>query len=292
MLLLAGSCRAADLKWKPVKPGMLCGISGMAPLGAGRYLIVHDNKGRAEAHLAVLQYKPGGAAKFNTIPWPKDGPDPVDLEGLTSAGLLASNSFVALASGGKAFHLQLDPAGRKAKLLGTFDLPSIGEGANVEGVALYPTELGPLLVWGSRGGGATAGTLAWGLLQTNDYSVAGVETAPVAVGWPDGSDRGEVRHIADLFVDKAGVVYSLAASDAGNDGPFNAALYRLGTVVSGEAKAGVSAEAEPVKLLELPGHKAEGFILIKGKSGLHLVAGTDDENKGSSVVTAPVPVAE
>ena len=94
---------------------------------------------------------------------------------------------------------------------------------------------------------------------------------------------GNVRHISDLKVDRSGQLWITAATDPGDDGPFDSAVYEAGKfLIQGETIA-FQENTELLPLSRFPGHKIEAIELI-GETQRETILGTDDENSGSSVM--------
>lgn len=91
-----------------------------------------------------------------------------------------------------------------------------------------------------------------------------------------------MRHISDIKVDSAGIVYITSASDAGDDGPFQSALYVAGYLGFSGNKIVWKQNSQLVPLYRADYRKIEGMELVPGNAG-GVVFGTDDENFGSYV---------
>ncbi len=91
-----------------------------------------------------------------------------------------------------------------------------------------------------------------------------------------------VRHISDIKVDSAGVVFISAASDPGDEGPFQSAVYIAGSLGYSGNKIVFKQNPQLVPLYRTNYHKIEALELVTGAEG-GVIVGTDDENFGSSV---------
>src|ERR1043165_7540462 len=131
LLLFPMELCAQQQQWRPVGGGMLMGISGMALIeqrGAfSSFLVVHDNKNKREGRVAVVEVDGTGPPRYTPLDWPGDDL-PEDLEALARVPLQA-NSYMALASAGKIYHLQLDASRRSIRLLRVFRLPTAPNGS-------------------------------------------------------------------------------------------------------------------------------------------------------------------
>lgn len=269
-------------EWQQVKDGKRGGISGLAAIKAdssgGLFLMVHDNKKPQDRKIAVIKVREKKRPLYFPVAWPKDVASPVDLESLTSVSGKQKGTFLTATSKGHVFHIQLGAGNTKVKVLKQFKLPN-RDGKNFEGLGLYEKNGSYVAVWAHRGGKGSPGTVFWSSFDLSTYQFSRVWSVSILVPWPTGNN---VRSISDLTIDANGVVYISAASDPGDNGPFDSALYRIGKIVTEGKEASLKLLAEPEEIHRLPGYKVEGLVLFPGKTPAFLV-GTDDENKGSSV---------
>ncbi|MFE9611909.1 hypothetical protein [Streptomyces sp. NPDC006012] len=112
-----------------------------------------------------------------------------------------------------------------------------------------------------------------------------MRTAALRVPYP----RQNVRHVSDLAVSPTGRIAITSASDAGDDGPFDSAVYDAGTLrqgpllLSGAAPL-LTVRPQPDELARFEGHKVEALACpTTARTG---VLGTDDENLGGAIRTA------
>ncbi|MGX2993230.1 hypothetical protein JNUCC64_02870 [Streptomyces sp. JNUCC 64] len=275
--------------WSPTGEGITAGISGAAPTGEGTpagtdVLVVHDNKHPAEPKVSLVRFTTGLAPSASVLRWEGDR-DPVDLEALTAVPGVRGE-FVALESSGRGYHLRL--AGDSVWALRQFTLPgspaATGDGSwsptgdNYEAFALTGTPFGGLTaVWAHRGQDEDPAVLNAAALDWGSLSFGPRSSAPVRVSYP----AADVRHISDLAVSPAGRLTVTSASDPGNDGPFDSAVYDAGRLVTGGPDGPSPAPAaRPRRLAVFPGHKIEA---LGCGTATGAVLGTDDENAGGSV---------
>ncbi len=268
-------------QWRPVRGGILFGISGMALMQQQshemKFLIVHDNKGKDEGRLAVITIKGEAQPEYVALAWPGNAELPSDLEAIASIpGSI--NAFMALTSSGKVYHIRFND-NKTISVLKVFTLPGITAQTNLEGFTLQEIDGNLLAVWAHRGAGAEAATIYWGKLNLNTYQINQTSSANLKVPFPTGVN---VRHISDLKVDKAGILFIVAASDPGNDGPFESAVYAAGAFAVGRNAIAFRSNPDLVPLYHYNYHKIEAIELIPGAAG-GVIFGTDDENMGSSV---------
>lgn len=268
-------------QWRPVRGGILFGISGMALVkqqsNEMEFLIVHDNKGKDEGRLGVITIKGEAQPEYVALTWPTNVELPSDLEAIASIpGSI--NAFMALSSYGKVYHIQFNN-NKTISVLKVFDLPGITPITNLEGFTLQQIDGNLIAVWAHRGGGEEAATIYWGKLNLNNYQITQTGYSNFKVPLPTGRN---VRHVSDLKLDKAGILFIAAASDPGSDGPFESAVYVAGSFgVRGNALA-FRPNPDLVPLYHYNYHKIEAIELVPGAAG-GIIFATDDENMGSSV---------
>lgn len=268
--------------WRPVRGNLLFGISGMALLDQQEdftsFLIVHDNKGVGEGRLAMLRLtEDEQAPDYLPINW-STLPLPVDLEALTAVPGQSKSTFMALTSSGVVYHFRLSNNHQNVSVLNVFNLPNLPEGTNLEGFALQQIEDKLLAVWAHRGNNEEPGILYWGFLNLTTYEIILQGSAHLTVPFP----VDNVRHISDLKVDAAGIVYITSASDNGNNGPFQSAVYVVGDLSQQDNRIIFHQNKELVPIYRFNYHKVEAIERVPGAAG-GIVLGTDDENMGSSV---------
>jgi hypothetical protein len=281
-VLLLISQRALAQEWRPVRGGILYGISGMALVeqqsNSLDFLIVHDNKKQDQARLAIINIKGKKPPEYLALNWQANAELPIDLEGLTCIPGKANPSFIALSSSGKAYHIKVDRINKNISVLKVFDLPAIPEGSNFESFALQEIDGKLVAVWAHRGAGEQPATIYWGVFDLVKYQITQIASVNVKVPFPSGN----VRHISDLKVDSAGIVFITSASDTGDDGPFQSAVYIAGSLGLRGNKIAFKQNSQMIPLYRFNYHKIEGIELVSGAEG-GVIIGTDDENMGSSV---------
>jgi hypothetical protein len=269
-------------QWRPVRGGILFGISGMALFeqqsGSQSFLIVHDNKENGQGRLAIITIRGQDSPQYFPVNWSSSTPLPIDLESITIVPGTSEPTFMAASSAGKVYHFRLDASKQNVSILKVFDLLNIPQGNNFEGFALQNINGQLVAVWAHRGADQQPGVLYWGRLNLNTYQITQVGSARLQVPFPVSA----VRHVSDLKVDPAGVLFITSASDNGDDGPFESAVYVAGAFGMRNQQIAFQQNSQLVPLYRFNYHKIEAIELVPGRSGGAIV-GTDDENMGSSV---------
>ncbi|HEY9801568.1 MAG TPA: hypothetical protein V6D25_14525 [Leptolyngbyaceae cyanobacterium] len=267
--------------WRPVRASILYGISGMALVNQDKsswdFLVVHDNKQTNQERLALVTIRGKNQPEYLSLNWPSNTPSPIDLEALTSIPKVKDN-FIALSSSGKAYHIKLDSEQKSVSILKEFELPRIPKGSNFEAFSLQNIEGKLVAIWAHRGEAEQPAIIYWGVLDLNKYQINFAGSTQLKVPFPSGN----VRHISDIKVDSAGIVYISSSSDAGDNGPFQSAIYVAGYLGLRNNKIIWQQSSQLVPLYRFNYHKVEGIELIPGADG-GIVAATDDENFGASV---------
>lgn len=287
--------------WQSAGKGKAAGISGIAVSGTAgtadggvQALVVRDNKKPDENRIASVGYHDGEDPEVVPLDW-KGGALPSDLEALTGVPG-EEGGYLAATSSGTAYHLRV--ADGTAKVVDTFTLPAVESGEEIESLTLgtppssaaataggKPSHEAKLVaVWGGRGEDDRPGTLHAAPVS---FDPAGrshfgeVESAEVRAPYP----TEHVRHASDAGLTESGALIVSSASDPGDDGPFDSAVYAAGRVSLSDSGAVVlSVAKDPEVLKKFEKHKVEALDCLPGSG--RAVLGTDDENDGGSLTTA------
>lgn len=269
-------------QWRPVRGGITFGIGGMSLVeqqsGSRSFLVVHDNKDKNLGRLAIITIKGEESPQYFPVGWSSETPLPIDMESLTIVPGTSEPSYMAAASAGKVYHFRLGASNQNVSILKVFDFPNIPKGSNFEGFALQKINGQLLAVWAHRGQDKDPAVLYWGRLDLNTYQITQVGSTPLKVPWPVSA----VRHISDLKVDPAGVLFISSAADNGDDGPFESAVYVAGAFGIGKQQITFQQNSQLVPLYRFNYHKIEAIELVPGQTG-GAIFGSDDENMGGSV---------
>ncbi|MFI7102364.1 hypothetical protein ACIBK8_23760 [Streptomyces sp. NPDC050161] len=272
--------RAADDGWQQVGDGITAGISGIVVDGVSGdtvdTLAVRDNKEDGENRLVAVRYRPGAAPQARPVTW--SGEQPVDLEALDAVPG-HTHEYVALASDGTAYRIRRD--GDTATVVDSFALPGTSSKGNYESFALSAVDGRLLAVWADRGEDDDPGVLTAAEWNPDTHDFGKRDSADLRVPFP----TENVRHVSDLKIAADGTLTVSSASDPGDDGPFDSALYRAGKVsFTGGHDAALDVPATPERIATFSGHKIEALACVPGSATG--VLGTDDENGGGWITSA------
>ncbi|MFI9456772.1 hypothetical protein [Amycolatopsis sp. NPDC052450] len=269
-LLLPSAALAGD-GWESIGTGMTSGVSGVAVLARDGdridALVVRDNKKPGENRAVQVRLEDGKVSKVDPIGWP--GELPVDLE--AAEGVPGrTGEFIALASDGKGFHIKLKD--RRLKVLGAFRVPTGDPDDNYEGFALKKVNDRLFAIWADRGQDARPATLYSAEFSVSKLSFKKPKSVPFRVPYP----ATDVRHTSDVEITADDRVLVSAASDPGDEGPFDSAVYAAGVLRS---DGSIALSPVPAKIGDFPGHKIEALTCLSRSCG-SLLYGTDDEAAG------------
>ncbi|MEV3989149.1 hypothetical protein AB0J57_09570 [Streptomyces sp. NPDC049837] len=281
----AAHARDHETDWQRVGDGITSGISGIAVdgvhHGTADLLAVRDNKKPGENRLVALRHRPGAQPRQRPVAWA--GEPAVDLEAIDAVPG-RPHEYVALASRGTAYRIHWEQGQDTARVLAAFAVPGGSPDDNYEGFALTATRGGEIIaVWADRGQDDRPATLSAAEWDPRDNTFGERTAAEFRVPYP----AQDVRHISDVEVSATGRVTVSSASDPGDDGPYDSALFDAGRVTAGHGgRVHLAVHRSPHRLATFPGHKIEALACLPGsREG---VVGTDDENDGGAVTTTDI----
>lgn len=266
LLAMVPTPSLGDTTWTQLGTGSTRGISGLAPAPSG-WVIARDNKVAGQNRIVLLS--PGFAV--TELSWP--GSAPQDLESLSVVPGVA-NRYVTCTSARTC--KVIDIVGTAITVRRTFTLP--GSGTTNESFVLTSVTGRSVALWADRGSPSAAGKLHAAFVDLSAWTFGQVATVNVRVPWP----TGPIRHVSDAAVVGGHVIVS-SATDPGDNGPFDSAVYDVGTLGRTSTRATLTAHT-PTELGRFPGHKIEGLTCAAGPDLL----GTDDEKAGGSVAQVDV----
>jgi hypothetical protein len=260
------------------------GYSGLWPIDKSTFLVVHDVKADcAEPRLGTLTVQSGVTPVYEPIELDWGAEPPNDLEAVCAVPG-TDNEFLLAESGyyngkfGRLFHVRLvrQLERRIVEVKGRIELPKDTE--NIEGLACLASNSKALIILlGERGGSEKdpTGRIRWAPLDLVSYTPIKIIDEREFV-LPAASPAGKnVRGCADLFIDTAHRIWTVATQDRGDDGPFRSVVYQAGTV---DPNAAVPVQMLPstTAAWTLDGVKVEGISTSPFEDSPISVA-TDDE---------------
>jgi hypothetical protein len=274
-LLVGCSSTNEVAKWHSLSVKKIEGISGIAVVNENNFLVVHDNKKLGEPRLSLITSKNSNTPVLKNIDWCNKTNLPVDLEAITS---IPNNDleYLVLESKGKITRIKLD--NNDCKTLAQFDLPNITAKSNMEGLALHCFSQQCVLVWAERGDDKQAAKLSWAKFDVHKNVVAVPKKSfDFFANYPNANRRS----ISDISIDAKGGAWVVSTSDPGDNGPFQSALYKLGTF----SELNSEIDWQPKNNVSIVADYGSENVKIEGitftKEGL--IMGSDDENKGSKI---------
>lgn len=269
--LLQPSAALAGDGWESIGTGMTSGASGVAVLSRSDdridALVVRDSKKPGENRAVRVRLDDGKVTSTDPIAWP--GELPIDLEAVEPVPGRA-NEYVSLTSSGKGFHLKLTD--KRLKVLGTFQVPKGDPDDNYESFALKKVNDRLFAVWADRGQDARPATLYSAEFSVSKLSFKKTSSISFRVSYP----ATDVRHASDVEITADNRVLISSASDPGDEGPFDSAVYAAGVL---QPDGSIKLSPAPAKIGDFPGHKIEALTCLSD-SCKHLLYGTDDEAAG------------
>lgn len=278
-LAIAPNAQAASDGWVSTGKSSSANISGVVVTGGNSSevdaLVVHDNKSSGQSRVARVHYSASAQPTVKELSWP--GTAPSDLEALGSV-VGEAGKYIAVTSAGKAYEFTADD--QKVTVLTTFSIPSKQSGAQIEGFDTALVNGKPVAIWAERGSSSVPARIYAASFNTSNSTFGSVSKVDFKAPYPGGS----VRSASDSKLDTNGKVVVSSASDGGNSGPFDSAIYDIARVaVSADGNAMISLNSKPTELGRYSGHKIEGFAQIPGTSSALL--GSDDESLGGALRT-------
>ncbi len=253
--------------WQQIHNSREYSISGVAAFKDG-YLVVHDNKKKNQPRVSYLDDE----LVITQLIWPE--PElPYDLEAAVALpGKL--NRFIFMESTGKCYEVSVDQNDFRMDVLHTFTLPGLKSKMNLEGLTIFPSGQGLVLIYGDRGSDTRISTLFTAFFNPKNKSFYELNQFMFDLPKP----KKYKRNIADLTLKLDGSLWSAATADPGDEGPFSTFIYELGQFYH----SGTFIPTHPNLLkpiMTFDGQKIEAMMFQK--EGLVLM--TDNENFGASL---------
>jgi len=283
-LISAAASSTAD--WMQIKnrscgeDNRLCAVgSGMALIeqqqAFTKFLVVHDQNSGSNK-LGVVTIDARGSLVYTPVYC--EGLDGKDLEAV-SAIPNHKFEFLVASSQGEFYLIKIN--GTKA-VITTFPHPALDQPRatkqELEGLSVEAVGEGLVVAWGYRGAGATeTGLFCYGTLDLANRKITPIGQRDVLVDFPEPNDNKK-RHIADLRIDRSGVVWAAATYDPRNAGPFSSVVYILGVLQVSGTNVGFHLTKNPIPLWRFS-RKVEAIEFVPGPNG-GVAFGADDEDFG------------
>jgi hypothetical protein len=269
-------------------PAVMPDMSGLAWIGDGSYITVHDEKdipgttGCRVSVLTITTSPPGCVYQTVSVDWTGVGGRSSDLESACPIPdrpgefLLGESGYYG-EKYGRIFHVRVtrDAGNISVTMLGAARLPTFT--AEVEGIACVGRDGRYVLFLGERGSKA-GGRLRWGTLDlTAPDPVLDVDPKnqislqPIFAG-----GTAPERACTDLYAAPDGTLWSAVADDPGNSGPFRSGVYAIGKL-TGNAASPIT-PGDMTLLRAFSGAKIEG--ISRGLADGTLGVCTDNESYG------------
>jgi hypothetical protein len=295
--LIAGGAALGTGAGPSGEPTGLPDLSGLAAMGGGRFVAVHDAKNPdelARPRVSLLR-TPTSLDGVSWTPLAVDWPAPLgpssDLE---SAARVPGTASVLLVESGEGeadgrrfrriFHARADGDG--VELVETAQWPVAVR--NVEGTAVARIGSRLVFIYAERAQGRRSTRIRWSPLRLDPLTFGRFRQVSYRSRAPHGPGA---RPVSALEVDHANRLYVASAQDPGDDnGPFSSSVWHVGRVERGpDGAPRVRLRPRPREVARLDGLKVESVAAERTPGGVtRLFAGTDDENYGG--VLRPLPV--
>jgi hypothetical protein len=287
----------AEADYQPVQK--LLDLSGLAWLGADRFLAVHDAKNPDElgrVRVSLLK-TPVSLEGIIWAPLRVKFPDAPSSD-LESASRVPDSNFILLAESNddageyrRVFLAQFDDESITVK--GTLHWTSFTDAFNVEATAVASNDEGYLFIWAERNSGSQQTTIQWSNLTLDPFEISTPVgsvpfTLPADLVDRDGNPLYS-RAIVGMDIDSSDRVLVVTAYDPEgsvehpDNGPFRSAIMRIGKVIDG----GVVLDNSTELLATVDGFKIESVSVAESEHGTWLFVGTDDENYGGTLRRLP-----
>jgi len=295
------------LRWTELDVARSSGISGLAWQGSDGdqefFLAVHDTKGdRARTalyRLSQVQWGDRPPRGRSSLAWPPDAELPIDLEAISA--IPGTGDYLAVTSRGRAYRLSaLENGSSIAEVFLNPDPRSLAGELTVRAVFNLPPTPEPdrdietlrIVRWGDRlailfadrGGQGRPATLHWGWFDPASNAIALQGSTPVT----GPLDLATQRSLSDLVYLADGRLLGLATIDGGDQGPFQSALYWVGSLTWVEGQWVWQPVDRPQNLIQAGNHKIEAIALAPEPNATRLLLATDDEDLGMAIAFIPL----
>ena len=271
-------------------------LSGLAFVGNGRFLAVHDAKNPDELNrprvslLQLPQDLQGILWKPLAINW--NGMDSSDLESV--ARIPSSNRYLLVESGDdgdpqfrRIFRARLAGPNLQIERAVNWPVPVF----NVEATAVARVHNIFYFIYAERADNAPATNLRWAPFNPINMQFGAFQS--VQLNNPD--PENTVRAVVGLDVDRAGRIYTVSSFDpeaAGlpgdpDFGPFRSSVWRVGRIRRVQGQTTIVLAPEPTRIAKIDGFKAESVAIARQGQQQTVYVGFDDENYGGTLRPMP-----
>jgi hypothetical protein len=136
-----------------------------------------------------------------------------------------------------------------------------------------------VILFADRGGQGRPATLHWGWFDPATNAIELQGSAPVT----GPLDLATQRSLSDLVYLADGRLLGVATIDGGDQGPFQSALYWVGSLTWVEGQWVWQPVDRPQNLIQAGNHKIEAIALAPEPNATRLLLATDDEDLGMAI---------
>lgn len=253
------------------------------------FLVLHDFSAPIGIRFSILQFLDGVLSDNNGVEWVGSTPPGSNLEGLAR---FSENLFMAVTGFGDVYVMALNWNSSQISVADTATLPLSGDITDeIEGFAIRELFGKKIVVWATRGDTGPS-QLLYGEMASDGTVTSYIATIGNAIEFTVPFPITDARSCGALYIAADGSVYTSATSDAGDDGPFSSAIYKIGALAAGGLGAVFTLDLVPTEIYRTLNHKTEAIMQVDDDStGLGLILGSDDENRGGSIYLQRAPIA-
>ena len=293
-------CSCASLQRAPQRgyavASTLPDLSGLAYVGDGRFLAVHDSKnpgelGRPRVSVVTSPTGPEGLRyKALTVDW--GGLESSDLESVARIG--DGDQYLLCESGDdgdqtfrRIFRARLADDQLVVESVVAWPLPVF----NVEATAVARVEGQLFFLYAERAENA----------RTTDIQYAPFDSVRMQFGsfrrvsLPNPDPQKTARAVVGMDVDRQGRIFTVASFDpeaAGlpgdpDFGPFRSSVWKIGRIRPVQGQVAVVLAPTPTRIATIDGFKAESVAVVVENQQRQVYVGFDDENYGGTLRPMP-----
>ena len=263
-----------DTRWQHISNKRELSISGISPTTEKeKYLVVHDNKKKGQLRIGLIDLS--ADSLYAGLSWPTENL-PIDLETLSDIPGL-DNEYIAMGSWGFCYWIKLDIQSNKIDLIKEFRIPDSGPPLNLESFLILRKNKKIYASWAHRGSDSEEAILFWGSISLfdEDITISLEDSVLINVPWP----LVAKRHMSDMDIDNNNILWASATSDPGDNGPYETAIYKLGSFSFKNENINFNVAESFPKQFVFANNKVEALTIINNK----IVFATDDENLGAAI---------